>query len=416
VRGVAFVIRRATRADALLLSLVAACAASAASSCRTPTQATIEIVSELAHRPDMAVAVQLGTPGAIETAPTQVVARGTWARDGTVGTVVALPSGDDDGELAVRVVLAVGRDPATCTAVNATGCVVVRRNARFTPNESSRLRVVLRPGCLGNFCDATTSCARDGQCGSLESDQEVGDGGAPDAAPDAGAGADPYAVEILADRPRHFFRFDEPTGSRVARDATGRADGTYEGGITLDVTGALGTSTNPGAYFDGRDASVVVPRLVDLPGASSFELWVRPDDGPSDEEPTAFERLDRVGAESFGYRFSRPPRTLGAFAIFRGAVTGTAVAPAIKFAGYSYVVAVTTNGEINLYVDGIATARTTFTDGPPPPVLAPFVVGASRTGGRPWRGAIDELAVYDYPLSVEQMKRHRKAAGEQKLP
>jgi len=403
------VIRQATRADALGLALVVG-ATFGASSCRAPTQATVEIVSELAYRSDMSVAVQLGSVDDVEAAPARVVARGAWAADGTVGTVVAVPSSAEDGTFAVRVVLAIGRDPTTCSAADAKGCVVVRRTARFVPHESSRLRIVLRPACLGAFCDAKTSCARDGQCGALESDQEAGDGGATGDASST-PGDDPYAIEVLADRPRHFYRFDEPAGSRVAKDATGRADGTYEGGVTLGATGALATSANSAAYFDGRDASVVMPKLEDLPGASSFEAWVR-SDAAITENPTVFERLDRVGSESFGYRFSKPPQTLVAFAIFRGALTASAAARAFRFAGYSHVVAVTAGGEINLYVDGVAAGRATFTDGPPLPVLAPFLVGKSRTGGDPWRGTIDELAVYDYPLSVEQMNRHRKAAGE----
>jgi len=404
---------RQPKAERLALALVVLGTTFAASSCRTPTQATIEIVSELAYRPDMAVAVQLGTLAEVESAPARVVTRGPFDADGTVGTVVALPSDADDGEFVVRVVLGVGRDPATCIAADAKGCVVVRRTARFSAHESSRLRVVLRPTCLGTFCDAQTSCARDGACGSLESDQEVGDGGLGIDASLEGGG-DPYAVAVLADRPRHFYRFDEPVGATVAKDAMGRADGTYQGAVRLGVTGALGTSENAGAYFDGRDASVVIPKLEDLPGASTFELWARDDGDASD--PTAFERLDRVGGESFGYRLSRPPESEAAFAVFRGDLVQTAAAPRLRFAGYTYVVAVTAFGEITLYVDGAPAKRTTFKDGPPAPVLAPFVVGKSATGRSAWRGTIDELAVYDYPLTPQQIQTHRLAAGTRKSP
>lgn len=405
-------IRPPTTTELFGLALVVTGSLLGASSCRTPTQTTIEIVSEVAHRSDMAVSVQLGGVDDVESATPRVVTRGSWAADGTVGTLVAVPSDGEDEAFAVRVVLAVGRDPATCTALDATGCVVVRRTARFVAHESSRLRIVLRPACLGTFCDARSSCARDGACGSLESDQEAGDGGV-DAAPVVGS--DPYAVTVLADRPRHFYRFDEPAGARVAKDAMGRADGTYEGGVTLGVTGALGTSSNAGAYFDGVDGSVLVPGLADLPGASTFEAWVRSDTSAV-VEPTILERLDRVGGEAFGYRLSKPPETLAAFVVFRGVDTTSAFAPPQRFAGYSHVVAVTSGGAIDLYVNGISSGHATFADRPPAPVLAPFVIGKSRTGGGAWRGTIDEVAVYDYPLSVEQMARHRLAAGEQTSP
>src|SRR5688572_14721191 len=138
---------RALRASGLLLLLVVA----NASACRTPTQVTIDIESEVRARSDSSVAVQLDAPESVEGAPARTVAR-TWPDDGNVGSVAVLPSGSDT--FVARVVLATGREPASCSSTDARGCIVVRRRLRFAEGEALRARVVLRAVCLGVYCDA----------------------------------------------------------------------------------------------------------------------------------------------------------------------------------------------------------------------------------------------------------------------
>jgi hypothetical protein len=395
------VARRTIRPE--LVPLVMGCAM--ASACQTPTEVTIEIDSELGYRSDTVVSVQLDAPERVETAPPRIVSRDPWAEGGTVGTVVAVPSGDRD-DFAVRVVLATGREPTTCTRTDATGCIVVRRRLHFATEQSTRARVVLRAACLGVFCDDTSSCAADGKCGTIDSDEGASDGGAP---PSDAAGSDPYAAVVLMDRPRHYYRFDEPPGSPVARDTMGRAHGTYDVGVKLGVTGALAVSTNTGAFFDGSGAGVSIPKVEDLPGAFTIEAWQRADGGSA--RPTIVERVDIALGLPFGYRVSTPSGFSAAFEVFRGGAPFAAKALALRFAGYIHVVAVTQGKSILVYVDGREPTVSTLDDTKPVALLGPLFVGTSRSGADPWRGAIDELAIYDYPFDLEQVKRHRNAAG-----
>jgi hypothetical protein len=372
--------------------------------CRTPTEITIDIVADVAHRPDMAVSVQLDSAERIEESPPRLVTTRPWTAGTSIGTVVAIPSGARD-DVAVRVVLATGRDPSACSAHDASGCILVRRRLRFTRGESTRARIVLRPACMGVFCDAASSCSVDGTCGSLDSD-EGGDGGAPD---EDAAGTDPYSAAVIADRPRHYYRLDEPEGATAATDAMGRADGTYEGGVKLGVTGALATSENPGAFFDGAGAAVIIPRAEDLPGAFTVEAWVRSDAIPS-APATIVERLDLLGVESYGYRLTRPPDAIAAFEVFRGTATARAAVQSLRFAGYLHVAAVTRGGSIEVYVDGAKTSAP-LPDAPVSTVVGPLSIGGSRSGALSFRGAIDEVAIYDYPLEPAQIARHIEAAG-----
>lgn len=390
------------------LALVGGCvlAMAVAPSCKTPTEVTVELASEVGYRGDMAVAVQIDREGSVEGAPPRVVTKAAWPASGGVGTVVVVPSGDDE-DVIMRVVLAAGREPSSCSATDAAGCVVVRRRVRFARGESTSARIVLRPACLGVFCDAKTSCAVDGRCGSLDGDVATSDGGAPDA-PIADAG-DPYANVVMADRPRHYYRLDEPEGTVVAKDTMGRADGTYEG-VKLGVTGGIRASTNTGAFFGGT-AKITIPKVEDLPGAFTIEAWARADTG-DEPKPTIVERVDTVGSDLFGYRLSKPPGTQAAFEVFRGAAAFAANARANRFAGYSHLVAVSKGGSMEIWLDGTRADLAPTNDAPASAVLGPLVIGASRIGGNAFKGAIDEIAIYDYPLDEEQIDRHYRVAEQ----
>ena len=376
-----------------------------AGACKTPTKMSIEVVSDVGYRADMAVAITVDAPEKIETAAPRVVVRAPWSAGGSLGDVVALPSSDRD-DLAVRVVLATGRDPSACTATDATGCVVVRRRLRFTRGASTRARIVLRPACLGIYCDPTSSCAVDGTCGSLTSDEGAGDGGVP-AIPDAG---DPYAAQVLADRPRHYYRLDESEGATVVHDTMGRADGTVSGGVKLGVTGALEVSANTGAFFDGTGA-IFVARAEDARGASTVEAWMRLDrhDAPS---RTIVERVDVVGGTTFGFQLAKPSDQSAAFSVFRDGRTFVSALGSFRFAGYSHVVAVTRGDAIQVYVDGHGADPTTTDAVASTPLVGPLAIGGSKAGNTPFFGAIDEVAIYDYPLDAAQIARHFAAGNK----
>ncbi len=386
-------------------AIVVACGgASTTASCKTPTEVTVELSSDLGYRSDMAVAVQIDREGVVEAAAPRVVTKTAWGAGGSIGTVVVVPSADDDA-VVVRTVLAAGRDPTSCSAADSSGCIVARRRVHFTHGSSTEARVVLRPACLGVFCDARTSCAADGRCGSLDDDVAAGDASAPDAP--LGDAGDPYANAVLEDRPRHYYRLGEPEGATVAKDAMGRADGTYAS-VKLGVTGGIKSSRDTGAFFDGAAAAVTIPKVDDLPGAFSVEAWARADTGG--ERPTIVERVDVVGGTLFGYRMSKPPGSSATFEVFRGAQAFSADARANKFAGYSHLVAVVRGGALEIWLDGSRADQRTLADTPASAVLGPLVIGGSRTGASAFAGAIDEVAIYDYPLDESQIRRHYDVA------
>lgn len=407
-------IHRARRARSAKLARLGAfvclAIASTSASCRAPTEVTIDIVGEVPYRDGMRVAVQVASAGGAENAPIKTEANRAWPYGGSIGTVVLGPSGESR-DADVRVVLAIDREPSTCSAADSKGCVVQRRRVSFVDGQGSEVRLVLRAACLGVFCDAGTACRADKSCGPIDSDEP----GAPPAGTPS-EGTDAYARAVLADRPRHYYRFDEAPGATSARDEMGRANGTYDGPVKLGVTGALDASPATGAYFDGRGSKVLVPALEDMPGALSIEAWVR-SDSPEGDTPTVAERLDqgRDGA-LFGYRLSVPPTFEAKLELFRGSEVVIAKVPRLRNfgAGYTHIAAVAHAGRVRVYVNGKLSTDTSYRDAPPPPVVSPFIVGSGSAG--PFRGAIDEVAVYDYPLSLEAIGSHLQASGTKVTP
>src|SRR5579883_810835 len=88
-----------------------------------------------------------------------------------------------------------------------------------------------------------------------------------------------YFQVVAADSPQAYWRLDEPAGSTTAHDATGNHDdGTYVGGVTLAVQGAIANDQDTAASFDGATAWVDCKNIFQFAGKTAFtlEAWVKP--------------------------------------------------------------------------------------------------------------------------------------------
>ena len=101
---------------------------------------------------------------------------------GLVGSVVLVPSGDDDAPFGVRIVAGVGISADECPApdyvlddeatAEGKGCIVSRRVLSFLPQTPLNLPVVLRKSCLNVPCSQTQTCVN-GVCRDARVDPEV---------------------------------------------------------------------------------------------------------------------------------------------------------------------------------------------------------------------------------------------------
>jgi hypothetical protein len=83
--------------------------------------------------------------------------------NGQIGSLVLVPSGAKDEEVALRVVAGIGQNPEDCASHQYQGCIVARRSVRFNRHATLDLDITLTGDCRGIGCDAAHTCV-DGTC------------------------------------------------------------------------------------------------------------------------------------------------------------------------------------------------------------------------------------------------------------
>lgn len=199
-----------------------------------------------------------------------------------------------------------------------------------------------------------------------------------------------YRKVVLGDSPEFFWRLGE-AGGGVARDDTGRRDAVYLGRFR-SVPGALGA--NDGAVELNGAARV---ELGPIAAPATVELWLRTRTG----SPTA--AFSNRGARSDG-TYVGLEDSVHALA-FQGAALGGRAW--VTDGRWHHIVYTNAAGLGRLYVDGRLDDA-----GPVVPAQGgDAVLGYDSTLRRYLKGSIDEVAVYDYPLSAAQVRAHFLASG-----
>ncbi len=138
----------------------------ATSACREPTQITVELSTDVACAEARATTVTVGLPGGLERGDPAVVSSACESEGsrGELGTVVLVPSGDDDAPVGVKVTLAVSDDAVEdCSKEYGRHCIVARRTLRYLPHTPLVLPIELSRVCQGVFCDEDSTC-QNGVC------------------------------------------------------------------------------------------------------------------------------------------------------------------------------------------------------------------------------------------------------------
>jgi hypothetical protein len=222
-------------------------------SCRTATEIRIEVTTDASFDcAKVTTLIAVGTVDGVETKhPT---ATPLSCVDGRIGALVVVPSGDDNAEVAFRVVTARGKDPDTC-GPGYGGCIVARRALRFLPHTSLFVSVPLRQSCLDKAClgDGKFSTCVDGQCVAAtiaDSSKCVGSGCGESAlspegtGTDAGTGTDGGPALPSAWIPM-------ASGASIGFKARTAARGVWTGKAMLVWGGAVdGSFADDGASYD----------------------------------------------------------------------------------------------------------------------------------------------------------------------
>jgi hypothetical protein len=246
------------------------------------------------------------------------------------------------------------------------------------------------------------------------------------AAPCVWAGAN-YSSVIMADTPIGYWRLGENSTNPIAADSSGSTtlhNGIYSRGVIPAAKGAVNGDPNTGASFDGMTSFVDIlggatpnPNPFNLTVSFSLEAWVI-NNGPIESTTAGRILSTRV----------LPPGSSGGYGL--GVLTSNNNVRFTTFGVKDYDSAATTipaDGNwhhivlvfdstftANFYLDG-QLMDTVGSTGPANPSPTDLHIGKNPVADGSlfyeyWNGSIDEVAVYNYEMSAQQVTAHYQAA------
>jgi concanavalin A-like lectin/glucanase superfamily protein len=210
-------------------------------------------------------------------------------------------------------------------------------------------------------------------------------------------GPSEYHALVVSGSPTWYWPLDEKSGS-TAEDAMHADDGTFTGDVRLGLRSALPGGTAIG--LNGKNARVKLGRIAN---AESVELWLKT---RSTADRAAFSNRNAQHA----------------FLFF-----GTSGGLTFSFDDYAIRTVPVGNGQWHhlVYIyDPVTMTGKVYVDGK----LQSFAVYPRREGGAEasigydaslktyFSGQVDEVAVYPYPLTAEQVRSHYLASGRRIAP
>lgn len=210
-----------------------------------------------------------------------------------------------------------------------------------------------------------------------------------------------YEDLVRSDVPVGYWRLGDP-GRLLAADSTGHGlDGTYEAGVT-GIPGAIAGDADEAAHFGGTGVVVPAYAALNLAGPVTVEAWAR-----------------SSGPGSFGYLVAKSDfhGTLG-YALYTGGsatlrffvgMGGSRITPDTGFGwdgAWHHVVGVYDGVSVSLYVDKVLIASAPASGPISDSTGRGLTFGRYNDGGFAFAGDLDEVAVYDYALSEDQIHAH----------
>lgn len=284
-------------------------------------------------------------------------------------------------------------------------------------------RIVRHLG-VTSFCAAAAACISfDGLSGGVRPGSDDG-GGPTDAEPRVDDGSDGndasadssraeiYRSAILADTPIAYWRFEETSGA-AAKDEMAAFPGTFVLSPTLGRPGLFGSAgaielpSSSSAHVEATGAALGFPGVA----ACTIEVWVK---------PAVFRDYQWIGGtETFpprsGWSLFADAKGEVHYEVYRpedgsvGAVRSIGTNRTLALGRFQHVV-VTFNGQaMKTFIDGTSATVDDAPQAAPPASILRLGCRKSNAGDLVhcldgW--SLDEIALYDHPLTEEQVAAH----------
>jgi hypothetical protein len=212
-----------------------------------------------------------------------------------------------------------------------------------------------------------------------------------------------YAQAVLSDGPFGFWRLGDASGT-VATDSSGNGrNGTYNAGTTLNADGALSDGSKA-TDFSGAPAANVTNTntLAAITGACSLEGWFNADTVAAglfhviwiSSSGDSYIAINTVGGITSAFSLGGLSRSIASSAAL------------VSTGAWYHIVATWDADKIRLYVNGALVNTSASFVGALSLGAGTFRIGTNNGGGEALDGRIDEVAVYNYTLSMQQIANH----------
>ena len=230
------------------------------------------------------------------------------------------------------------------------------------------------------------------------------------------AGASPnYRDVILADNPIMYWRLGESSGSVAYDETANHRDATYIHNPFFGLRGGIRNDPNTAVGFNGFNQYALWAPSMSYSGSYAVEAWVRLRRNPSpDAGPTFFNTRSLIGEYTFDFQLVEFE---GIHQVHIDAGDGSqwlwnGYAPFdFQVGPWYHLVAVVTPSGATIYANGGPIGSTSFSG--TPLLFDPsheVQLGTDTRYDFTWfHGKIDEVAVYDYALTADQIAVHYAA-------
>jgi hypothetical protein len=221
-----------------------------------------------------------------------------------------------------------------------------------------------------------------------------------------------YAAAAVDAGPVGYWRLDE-TGGGVTYDYWGGRDGTYNTGVTVNEPGPRPQAfkgfeeANAAYLLNGTGGKVVIPPLNLNKATATIIAWIKPDGAQPDYAGVVFSRggavsgIDYKGTtDGLGYHWNDAANTYG---------WESGLYP--EHDVWNFIALVVEPAQATMYLDagtGLQSNVNVVTHGPSA-FDGTLQLGQDGTSGRLFKGALDEVTVYDRALSEAEITKLRNA-------
>ena len=221
--------------------------------------------------------------------------------------------------------------------------------------------------------------------------------------------ASPYSDAVLGDNPILYYQFDELNGTTAVDSSPTGADGIYIGGVQLQqASGKAGLGS--AVSFDGASGWVDVPALGSFPQVT-IETWLNLEGEPAGGCCTSIYSTDTFATGNIHFNI-KSGRDIEHAVAGGGPNNINTPGGTIQSNIWYHVVATydsAAGGETHIYIDGVETTNLPHGGAPLTALVDAQIAGWN--GARYFDGRMDDFAIYDSVLDVDQVQAHFEAAS-----